>query len=93
MPTIDEVIGRRLRARREDMGRSAEEFASDLGITIGELYRIEAGLRRLGADLMGEACSVLDVLPTYFFDNADFDAGDGNDSGEREDDDDTGSRH
>jgi hypothetical protein len=42
---------------------------------------------------MAKACSLLGVLPTYFFEDADFDAGDGNDSGEREDDDDTGARH
>jgi transcriptional regulator with XRE-family HTH domain len=91
MPTIDEVIGQRLQARRELMGRSSDEFAAYLGIAPEELEQIEAGARRLGPDLMRRACEALDVMPSYFF--TDDDAESGGCSDGRNDKDDVGVRH
>lgn len=67
MSSIDETIGRRLRALREAAGCTLDQLAEHLSLAADELGQIEEGKVRMGPDLMTLACRILAVSPTYFF--------------------------
>ena len=66
-PSVDALVGRRLREKREAAGRSSAEFAEDLGVTVEELAAIESGRVGLPARHLLRAAHLLGVDVDSFF--------------------------
>jgi hypothetical protein len=64
---IDRHVGRRLRARRHEIGFPIEVLARSLDLSLDELKRIEAGRKRLGAAKLMAALQLLGVDAAYVF--------------------------
>lgn len=62
---IDRHVGRRLRLRRREMGLPIRVLARSLGLSPGELERVEAGQKRLDAETFMAALRVLDIDAAY----------------------------
>lgn len=70
MNIIDHHIGTRLRARRDLLRLEPELVAHKLNISPAALLAMERGEKRIGAALLFELASLLDVPLRYFFDGA-----------------------
>lgn len=62
---IDRHVGRRLRSRRREKGLPIHVLARSLGLSPGELERVEAGQQRLDAETFMAALRVLDIDAAY----------------------------
>ncbi len=66
-PSIDGVIGTKVRGQRMAFGFSVSRLADALGISELRLARIERGLTRIKATEMKGMCSIFNIPPSYFF--------------------------
>lgn len=66
---MDQHIGKRLRARRLEIGMAQEELAELLGITFQQIQKYERGVNRIAASRLYEIAEAIDVEITYFFEN------------------------
>ena len=64
---IDVHVGLRLRQRRTLLGMNHTQLGEALGLTFQQVQKYERGFNRLGASRLWEACRVLGVSVTYFF--------------------------
>lgn len=60
---LDASVGRKIAARRLELGISKEELAPQLGLSVEELTAVEEGEARLSAPGVYDAATVLKVLP------------------------------
>lgn len=65
---IDAYVGRRLRARRTELGVSQGRLARQLGLTFSQVQKYEKGSNRIGAGRLYHLAAILDVPVHYFFD-------------------------
>lgn len=70
MSGINETVGRRIRARRRELGMTVAELARRAGLAETRLMGIELGQERAGADLV-EIAQALKVSLSYFFQDRD----------------------
>ena len=68
---IDAYVGRRLRARRTELGVSQGRLGRQLGLTFSQVQKYEKGSNRIGAGRLYQLASILDVPVHYFFDGLD----------------------
>jgi transcriptional regulator with XRE-family HTH domain len=69
---IDEEIGKRLSARRRELGLAIETLAGALGVGVAALAGFEAGSKRLSARVLQACCRELHVPPSFFLAPAQF---------------------
>lgn len=65
---VDVAVGKRVRGRRILMGLSQERLGEDLGVTFQQVQKYERGSNRISASRLYEISRVLEVPPSYFFD-------------------------
>lgn len=66
---IDQVIGRRLRLRRRELGFTQTTVASGLGVTFQQVQKYESGANRLSAAQLYRVSQVLLTNPAWFFED------------------------
>lgn len=64
---IDVLVGSRVRMRRLMLGLSQGKLADSLGITFQQVQKYEKGTNRVGASRLMAISQVLDVAPSFFF--------------------------
>lgn len=64
--SADEDVGRRLRTRRLEMGKSQTELANAIGVTFQQIQKYEKGRNRIGAGRLARICEALEVPASYF---------------------------
>ncbi len=64
---IDRLVGGRLRARRAHLGVEHTALADALKIAHDRIHAFEAGVERIGAELLLEICRELKVGAEFFF--------------------------
>jgi transcriptional regulator with XRE-family HTH domain len=72
MPTpnvrdIDAQIGRRLRARRIELGLSQQKLAATIGVSYQQIQKYERGTNRMGGSMIVCLAQRLQTEPGYFF--------------------------
>jgi transcriptional regulator with XRE-family HTH domain len=66
---VDEHVGQRVRLRRTMLGMSQERLGAAIGLTFQQVQKYERGANRIGASRLYELAEVLDVPPSFFFDD------------------------
>ena len=64
---VDAYVGRRLRARRNEMGLSQGALGRRLGLTFSQVQKYEKGTNRIGAGRLYHLAALLGVSVQYFF--------------------------
>ena len=64
---VDDHVGRRLRARRTELGISQEKLADALGISYQQISKCESGVNRVSASRLWDIAQALEVDVGYFF--------------------------
>ncbi len=65
---VDVHVGSRLRLRRTLLGISQEKLGDAVGLTFQQIQKYERGANRISASRLYEFSRILNVTPTYFFD-------------------------
>jgi len=66
---VDIHVGSRLRLRRTLLGLSQEKLGDAVGLTFQQIQKYERGANRIGASRVVEFSWLLDVPPSFFFDD------------------------
>ena len=64
---VDAHVGRRLRARRTELGMSQEKLGNVLGVSFQQIQKYEAGTNRVSASRLWDIAKLLEVDLAYFF--------------------------
>ena len=67
---VDKHVGNRVRMRRMMLKMSQEKLADGLGITFQQVQKYEKGSNRIGASRLQHIATILDVEPSFFFEDA-----------------------
>ncbi len=67
---IDKHVGSRVRMRRMLLGLSQERLGEQLGVTFQQVQKYEKGMNRIGASRLQQIAEILDVPPSFFFEDA-----------------------
>ena len=67
---VDLYVGRRIRARRMQLGVSQEVLAKGLGVSFQQIQKYEKGVNRVSCSMLVEIAKVLKAPPAYFFEGA-----------------------
>ncbi len=65
---VDVHVGYRVRMRRTLLGISQEKLGRELGLTFQQIQKYEKGANRVGASRLFQISQILDVPPSFFFD-------------------------
>ena len=66
---VDVHVGGRLKQRRTLMGLSQEKLATQVGLTFQQIQKYEKGANRITASRLFHFGRILDVPPSFFFDD------------------------
>jgi transcriptional regulator with XRE-family HTH domain len=64
---VESTIGRRLRARRRNLGVTMAELADRVGVSFQQIQKYECGATSVSAGRLYELSRALDVEVAYFF--------------------------
>ena len=64
----DAELGRKIRLRRNELGKTQSCLAEMLGISFQQVQKIEKGVNRVGAARLQQIATALDVPVTFFYD-------------------------
>jgi transcriptional regulator with XRE-family HTH domain len=64
---VDILVGRQIRARRDEMGMSQEKLGEELGITFQQIQKYERGANRVAAGRLFEFAKALGCSILYFY--------------------------
>lgn len=64
---VDAGIGRRVRARRLEVGMSQERLAELLGVTFQQVQKMEKGVNRIAASRLWDIAVSLEVPVAFFY--------------------------
>lgn len=64
---VDDHVGKRLRARRTELGISQEKLADAVGISFQQIQKYENASNRVAAGRLWDLAGCLDVDVGYFF--------------------------
>ncbi len=64
---LDGHVGRRVRARRTQLGLSQTELAKRLGLSFQQIQKYERGHNRISAGTLGQIAATLDAPVGFFF--------------------------
>ena len=65
---LDKVVGRRIKARRLQLGLSQQALGDALGLSYQQVQKYEQGVSRIGAGRLQQLAEVLNVPVSVFFD-------------------------
>lgn len=65
----DAEVGRRVRSRRLEQRLSQTDLADGIGVTFQQVQKYEKGTNRIGAGRLQRISKVLNVSPSFFFDD------------------------
>jgi transcriptional regulator with XRE-family HTH domain len=65
---LDKVVGRRMRARRRQLGLSQQALGDALGVSYQQVQKYEKGISRIGAGRLQQVAEILNVPISVFFD-------------------------
>lgn len=65
--SIDTHVGKRLRQRRIELGLSQQKLSGVTGVSYQQIQKYERGTNRVGASMLWQLSTVLNVEPAYFF--------------------------
>lgn len=68
---IDHEIGRRIKARRQQLGLNQQSVADEIGVSYQQVQKYENGADRVGASRLFAIARALSVPISYFFDDPD----------------------
>lgn len=68
---IDQIVGQRIRERREQLGISQGRLGRFLGLTFSQIQKYEKGSNRIGAGRLWQIASFLGVSASHFFEGID----------------------
>ena len=60
------LIGGRIKAKRKAAGKTQEQLAEKLSVTVGYVSQIERGVTKLSLDTLSEICSILNCDMSFF---------------------------
>jgi transcriptional regulator with XRE-family HTH domain len=63
----DKETGRRVRARRMEIGMTQEQLGNALGLTFQQVQKYEKGVNRIGAGRLQQISKVLKIPVSFFF--------------------------
>jgi transcriptional regulator with XRE-family HTH domain len=66
---VDAHVGGRLRLRRTLMGMSQEKLGDAVDLTFQQIQKYEKGANRIGASRLFQFSRILEVPPSFFFDD------------------------
>ncbi|GLQ05202.1 helix-turn-helix domain-containing protein [Sneathiella chinensis] len=66
---VDVHVGSRVKLRRRLLGISQEKLGHELGLTFQQIQKYEKGTNRIGASRLFQLSQILDVPPSFFFDD------------------------
>ena len=66
---VDVHVGARIRLRRTLLGMSQSALGEAVGLTFQQIQKYERGANRVSASRLWEFSQVLDVPPSFFFDD------------------------
>ena len=66
---VDVHVGRRIRLRRTLLGLTQEKLGDGVGLTFQQIQKYERGTNRVGCSRLWEFCNILNVPPSFFFDD------------------------
>jgi transcriptional regulator with XRE-family HTH domain len=64
---VDVYAGIQLRKRRQELKISQKTLAEKVYVTFQQIQKYEKGLNRIGVSRLYEFCQILQVKPSYFF--------------------------
>jgi transcriptional regulator with XRE-family HTH domain len=64
---VDVLVGKRVRARRTELGMSQTQLAEILKITFQQVQKYERGVNRVTCSRLSEIATALNVPITFFF--------------------------
>jgi transcriptional regulator with XRE-family HTH domain len=64
---VDVLVGKRVRARRTELGMSQTQLAEILKITFQQVQKYERGVNRVTCSRLSEIAAALNVPITFFF--------------------------
>ena len=64
---VDQVVGRRIRMRRQQLRISQTALGAGVGISFQQIQKYERGANRVSSSVLYEIAAVLDVPMTFFF--------------------------
>ena len=67
MNEIDVMVGRRIRARRQSLGKSQTELGDVVGVKFQQIQKYETGQNRVSASRLWAIAEALDVPIVHFF--------------------------
>ncbi|ASY63786.1 Transcriptional regulator, Cro/CI family [Sinorhizobium sojae CCBAU 05684] len=73
--TIDVFVGRRIRLRRTMLEMGEGDMAAALGVSVGEIRKVEKGESRVSARRLERVAEILDVHFYFFFEDLPSSAG------------------
>ena len=70
MNEVDVFVGRKIRARRIELGKTQADLADGIGVKFQQVQKYETGLNRVSASRLWVIAEVLGVPIGYFFEGA-----------------------
>src|SRR3982074_2673303 len=64
---VDELVGKRIRTRRTELGMSQSKLAEVLEITFQQVQKYERGVNRVTCSRLSDIATALNVPLTFFF--------------------------
>lgn len=68
---VDVHIGRRIKARRMELGLSQEKLGDHIGLTFQQVQKYEKGMNRVGGSRLHQIAEALRCTPAYFYEGLD----------------------
>ncbi len=60
------LIGGRIKTKRKAAGKTQEQLAEKLSVTVGYVSQIERGVTKISLDTLSEICSILNCDMSFF---------------------------
>lgn len=60
------LIGGRIKTKRKAAGKTQEQLAENLSVTVGYISQLERGVTKINLDALSEICSALNCDMSYF---------------------------
>lgn len=67
MSDVDIFVGRKIRARRTELGKSQSQLAESVGVTFQQVQKYETGVNRVSASRLWAMARDLEVPIGFFF--------------------------
>lgn len=60
------IIGGRIKSKRKAAGKTQEQLAEKLSVTVGYVSQMERGVTKISLDTLSEICSILNCDMSFF---------------------------